>query len=264
MNDQPLVIAGKKFNSRLILGSGKYKNLEQMQDSLLASGTEMVTVAIRRVDLSDKSAASFFNAIPKDMTILPNTAACYTLEDALKIARLSRELIPIEPFLIKLEIIADPKTLLPDVIALLEGTKILVKEGFAVLPYTTDDPIIAKKLEEAGAAAVMPLASPIGSGQGILNPLNISFIRESVRTVPVIVDAGVGTASDAALAMELGVDGILMNTAIAEAQNPVLMALAMKLGTQAGRQAYLAGRMPKRSIAMPSSPPLSVTTGQLV
>lgn len=252
MNDQPLVIAGKEYRSRLIVGTGKYKSLALTREALEMSGSEMVTVAIRRVNLSDRSPESFYEAIPKTMVILPNTAGCYNLDDAIRTARLAREVV--ETDLIKLEIIGDPKTLLPDITALLEGTKILVKEGFKVLPYTSDDPIVAKKLEEAGASAVMPLASPIGSGQGILNPLNIKLILETVKTVPVIVDAGVGTASDAAIAMELGADAILMNTAIAEAQEPVWMAKAMKLAVEAGRTAFLAGRMLKRPYASPSSP----------
>jgi len=251
-NDKPLVIAGKTYKSRLITGTGKYKTLELMKEALEASGSEMVTVAVRRVNLADQSDGSFYNYLPKGMNILPNTAGCYNLPDALRTARLGRELVGTD--LTKLEIIADPKTLLPDTEALLEGTKILAKEGFKVMAYTNDDPIMCKKLEEAGAAAVMPLAAPIGSGQGILNPLNIQFIRESVKTVPLILDAGVGTASDAAQAMELGADAVLMNTAIAEAQDPVLMAQAMKLGITSGRAAYLAGRMIKRSHASASSP----------
>lgn len=249
-----LKIGRYQLSSRLILGSGKYKSLDQMTQCLEISGTSMVTVAIRRVNLQDRSETSFWKAIPKNMLILPNTAGCYNLQDTLRTARLARELC--ETDLIKLEVLGDPKTLLPDTELLLQATKILVQEGFTVLPYTNDDPIMARKLVESGAAAVMPLAAPIGSGQGIVNPLNIRFIREIVTTVPVIVDAGVGTASDAAFAMELGVDGILMNTAIAEATNPVQMANAMRLATQAGRIAYLAGRMPKREYAAPSSPPV--------
>ena len=250
--DQPLVIAGKTYGSRLITGTGKYKSLALMKEALEASGSEMVTVAVRRVNLTDRSPESFYEALPKNMVILPNTAGCYNLEDALRTARLGREIV--ESDLVKLEILGDPKTLLPDTTALLEATKILVKEGFKVMPYSNDDPIMAKKLEDAGASAVMPLASPIGSGQGILNPLNIRLIREVVKNVPLIVDAGVWTASDAAVAMELGADGILMNTAIAEAGDPAVMAKAMKLAVEAGRLAFLAGRMPKRSHASPSSP----------
>ena len=253
--DKPLVIAGKTYGSRLITGTGKYKTLDLMKEALEASGSEMVTVAIRRVDLADRSPKSFFEFLPKGMDILPNTAGCYNLEDALRTSRLARELVGTD--LIKLEIIADPKTLLPDTEALLQGTKILVQEGFKVLAYTNDDPIMARKLEDAGAAAVMPLAAPIGSGQGILNPLNIRFIRDVIRDVPLILDAGVGTASDAAAAMELGADAVLMNTAIAEARDPVKMAEAMKLGIEAGRLAYLAGRMNKRPYASASSPTTS-------
>lgn len=254
MHDKPFIIAGKEYKSRLIVGTGKYKSLALMKEAHMASESEMVTVAIRRVDLTDRSPESFYNAIPKGMEILPNTAGCYTKEDALRTARLSREILQTNRPLIKLEILGDTKTLLPNTVELLDATKILVKEGFHVLPYTNDDPIMAKKLEEAGACAVMPLASPIGSGQGILNPLNIQLIIETVRSVPIIVDAGVGTASDAAIAMELGADGILMNTAIAEAQDSAAMAKAMKLAVQAGRLAYLAERMPKRLYASASSP----------
>jgi thiazole synthase len=251
-----LKIGRYQLTSRLILGSGKYKSFEQMTECLQAAQTGMVTVAIRRVNLQDESEASFRNAIPKGMLILPNTAGCYNLQDTLRTARLARELLNTD--LIKLEVLGDPETLLPDTELLLEATKILVKEDFTVLPYTNDDLIAARKLVDAGAAAVMPLAAPIGSGQGILNPLNIQLIREKIKSVPVIVDAGVGTASDAAAAMELGVDGILMNTAVAEAKDPVQMANAMRLATQAGRIAYLAGRMPKRTHAAPSSPTVNV------
>jgi thiazole synthase len=202
--------------------------------------------------LEDKSENSFIHYIPKGMLILPNTAGCYNLPDTLRTARLARELLNTD--LIKLEVLGDPQTLLPDTEQLLQATKILVQEGFTVLPYTNDDPIMARKLVEAGAAAVMPLAAPIGSGQGILNPINIQFIRSVVTTVPVIVDAGVGCASDATKAMEMGVDGILMNTAIAEAQDPVKMSEAMKLATQSGRLSFFAGRMPKREYGSPSSP----------
>ena len=259
--DKPLVIAGKNYRSRLIVGSGKYRSLPEMKSALVASGSEMITVALRRIDLSDRSPQSFYEAIPKGMEILPNTAGCYNREDALRTARLAREILEEDHPLVKLEVIADPKSLLPDVTELLEATKVLVKEGFKVLPYTSDDPIIARKLEEAGASAVMPLASPIGSGLGILNPNNIRMIVETVKSVPVIVDAGVGTASDAAVAMELGADAILMNTAIAEAQDAVKMAEAMKLAVHAGRLAYLAGRMPKRLFASASSPQVGFVTG---
>ena len=251
MLDKPLVIGHKTYKSRLILGTGKYKTLSLMRQALIAADPAMVTVAIRRVDLNDKSSQSFWSFLPENLPILPNTAGCYTVEDALRTARLAREML--ETDLIKLEVIGDPKSLFPDVQATLEATKILVKEGFIVLPYTSDDPIIAQRLEDAGAATIMPLAAPIGSGQGILNPLPVRLILEQSK-VPVIVDAGVGTASDAALAMELGAAGILMNTAIAEAQDPVLMAEAMRHGVVAGRLAFLAGRMPKRQIASASSP----------
>lgn len=254
MDDRPLIIAGKEYRSRLIVGTGKYKNLTLMREALESSGSEMVTVAVRRVDLSDRSYASFYEAIPKKMTILPNTAGCYHLEEAVRTAQIAREIV--ETNLIKLEVIGDPRTLLPDTTALLEATKILVKDQFKVLPYTNDDPIMAKRLEEAGASAIMPLAAPIGSGQGVLNPFNIRLILETIKTVPIIVDAGVGTASDAAITMELGADAILMNTAIAEAQKPVLMAEAMKLAVESGRAAFLAGRMAKRSHASASSPQL--------
>ncbi len=247
-----LKIGRYELSSRLILGSGKYKTLDAMKDCLEASETGMVTVAIRRVNLQDKSESSFLSYLPKNILILPNTAGCYNLQDTLRTARLARELLDTD--LIKLEVLGDPQTLLPDTELLLQATRTLVKEGFTVLPYTNDDPIMARKLVEAGAAAVMPLAAPIGSGQGILNPMNMQIIRNIVTTVPVIVDAGVGTASDAAVAMELGVDGLLMNTAVAEAQEPVRMATAMKLATQAGRLAFLSGRMAKRDTASASSP----------
>ena len=230
MPDKPLIIAGKTYTSRLILGTGKYKTFQLMHDALVAAQAAMVTIAVRRVDLSDRSSESFWNFLPKGMPILPNTAGCYTAEDAIRTARLARELL--ETDLIKLEVIGDPKTLFPDVQATLEATKVLVKEGFHVLPYTSDDPIMAKRLEEAGAVTIMPLAAPIGSGQGILNPLPVQFILEQAK-VPVIVDAGVGTASDAAFAMELGAAAILMNTAVAEAKDPVRMAHAMRLAVEA-------------------------------
>ncbi len=257
MNDESLVIAGKTYTSRLILGTGKYKTFQLMHDALLAAQAAMVTVAVRRVDLSDKSSQSFWSYLPKGMPILPNTAGCYTAEDAIRTARISRELC--ETDLVKLEVIGDPKTLFPDVQATLEATKVLVKEGFKVLPYTSDDPIMAKRLEEAGAVTIMPLAAPIGSGQGILNPLPVQFILEQSK-VPVIVDAGVGTASDAAVAMELGAAAILMNTAVAEAKDPIRMADAMRLAVSAGRQAYLAGRMPKKFSGSASSPTAGMVT----
>jgi thiazole synthase len=256
MKDTPLVIAGKTYSSRLILGTGKYKTFELMRDALIAAQPGMVTVAIRRVDLGDKSSQSFWKFLPDNIPILPNTAGCYTVEDAVRTAHLAREALNTP--LVKIEVIGDPKTLYPDVEATLIATRQLVKEGFTVLPYTNDDPIMARRLEEAGAATIMPLASPIGSGQGILNPLPIRFILEQTK-VPVIVDAGVGTASDAAVAMELGAAGVLMNTAVAEAQDAVTMAQAMRLGVEAGRLAYLSGRMQKKYGAAPSSP----TTGQV-
>ena len=255
MND-PLVIEGLSFESRLIVGTGKYKTLPLMREALEASGADMVTVAIRRVDLADQSPDSFWKHLPPGMAILPNTAGCYTAEDAVRVSRLAREAL--ETDLVKLEVLGDAKTLWPDVTATLKATEVLVKEGFKVMVYTSDDPLIAKRLMEMGVAAVMPLASPIGSGRGITNPLTIQFIREVVTSVPVIVDAGVGTASDAAAAMELGVDGVLMNTAIAEAKDPVLMASAMKKAVEAGREAFLAGRMPRREYASPSSPAAGV------
>src|SRR5450631_1488606 len=237
-NDSPFIIAGKTYKSRLILGTGKYKTLELMKQALLAASPAMVTVAARRVNMADKSSQSFWKFLPEGLPILPNTAGCYTAEEAIRTARLAREAL--DTNLIKIEVIGDPKTLYPDVQATLEATKVLVKEGFTVLPYTSDDPIMARRLEDAGAATIMPLAAPIGSGQGILNPLPVKFILEQSK-VPVIVDAGVGTASDAAVAMELGAAGVLMNTAVAEAQDPVTMARAMKLAIEAGRLAFLAG-----------------------
>lgn len=252
VQDPPLVVAGRPLSSRLILGTGKYKDLGVMRQVLQESDCAMVTVAIRRVNLQDKGENSFWSFLPKNILILPNTAGCYTAQDAVRTARLARELL--ETDLVKLEVIGDQKTLLPDTAALLEATQTLTKEGFTVLAYTNDDPIMARKLLDAGAAAIMPLAAPIGSGLGITNPINLGFIREIVSGVPLIVDAGVGTASDATVAMELGADGILMNTAVAESRDPVMMAKAMKLGIEAGRLAYLAGRMPKRPVASPSSP----------
>ena len=240
------------FRSRLILGTGKYPSPEIMRQALEASGTEMVTVAVRRVDLKNRAADPVLGHLDTTRyTLLPITAGCYSAEEAIRVARLGRA----AGFsnLIKLEVIGDSKTLLPDTKGLLEATEILVKEGFIVMPYTNDDSVTARRLEEAGAACVMPLAAPIGSGQGILNPLNIRFIREQVK-IPVIVDAGVGIASDAAIAMELGVDGVLMNTGVAGAQDPVQMARAMRLAVEAGRLAFLAGRIPKKTYASPSSP----------
>ena len=247
-----LVIAGRSFQSRLIVGTGKYPSNPVMVQAHEASGAEMVTVAVRRVNISDRSRESMLDYIDTSKyTLLPNTAGCYTADEAVRTARLARE-AGLSNW-IKLEVIGDEKTLFPDNEALLEATKALVKEGFVVLPYTTDDPVVCRKLEDAGAAAVMPLGAPIGSGLGIQNPNNISIIKEFAR-VPVIVDAGVGTASDAAIAMELGADAVLMNTGIAGAQDPIAMAEAMKLAVQAGRLAFRAGRMPKRRYATASSP----------
>jgi thiazole synthase len=245
-------IAGKTFTSRLIVGTGKYSSHAVMAKAHQASGTEMVTVAVRRVNLADRSKESLLDYLDTSrIFILPNTAGCYTVDDAVRTARLGRE-AGLSNW-VKLEVIGDEKTLYPDNEALIEATRILVGEGFVVLPYTNDDPVACRKLEQAGAAAVMPLGAPIGSGLGIQNVNNIRIIREFSR-VPVIVDAGVGTASDAALAMELGADAVLMNTAIAGAQDPVAMAEAMKLAVQAGRLAYLAGRIPRKMYAAASSP----------
>ena len=251
-NDDALVIGGHRFQSRLIVGTGKYKDVEETQAALEASGAEVVTVALRRIDLSDKGAGSLMNLVTsKRWTILPNTAGCYTAEEAVRTLRLARELGIAD--LVKLEVIGDPKTLYPDNEQTLVAAKELVKEGFTVLPYCMDDPIVCRKLEDLGCAAVMPLAAPIGSGLGIRNPYNLRIILEQAK-VPVIVDAGVGTASDAAVAMELGCHGVLMNTAIAHARKPVLMATAMKEAVSAGRRAFLAGRMPKQLYASASSP----------
>ena len=248
----PLVIAGRTFHSRLIVGTGKYSSHGVMADAHRASGTEMVTVAVRRVNLTDRTKESLLDYIDRErIFILPNTAGCYTADEAVRTARLGRE-VGLSNW-VKLEVIGDERTLFPDNVALLEATRALVREGFVVLPYTNDDPVVCRKLEEAGAAAVMPLGAPIGSGLGIQNVNNIQIIREQAR-VPVIVDAGVGTASDAAIAMELGADGVLMNTAIALATDPVAMAGAMKLAVEAGRLAYRAGRIPRRMYASASSP----------
>jgi thiazole synthase len=248
----PFVIAGREFRSRLIIGTGKYPTPQIMQAAHEASGADMVTVAVRRVNISDRTKESLLDYIdPKKYFLLPNTAACYTADDAIRTARLGRE-VGLSHW-VKLEVIGDEKTLFPDNEALLEATRVLVKEGFVVLPYTTDDPVVCRKLEDAGAAAVMPLGAPIGSGLGIQNPNNIRIIREQAK-VPVIVDAGVGTASDATFAMELGADGVLMNTAVALAQDPVAMASAMKLGVEAGRLAFRAGRIARRAYASASSP----------
>jgi thiazole synthase len=248
-----LVIAGRAFRSRLIVGTGKYRSFSEMARAHGASGADMVTVAVRRVNLNDRSKESLLDFIDRDkMFILPNTAGCYTAEEAIRTARLARE-VGLSNW-VKLEVIGDQQTLFPDTEQLIEATRALAKEGFVVLPYTNDDLIAARKLIDAGAAAVMPLAAPIGSGLGIQNPANLRILRERITEVPMIVDAGVGTASDAVVAMELGADGLLMNTAIAEAQDAVLMAEAMRDATIAGRKAYLAGRMPKRLYAAASSP----------
>lgn len=247
-----LVIAGKAFKSRLIVGTGKYKDGEETSSALTASGADMVTVAVRRVNL-DRSKESLLDFIdPKKYFLLPNTAGCYTADDAIRTARLGRE-VGISDW-VKVEVIGDQKTLYPDVTATVEATRVLVKEGFTVLPYTSDDPVIAQRLLDAGASAVMPLGAPIGSGMGIQNIANLRILREMITTVPLIVDAGVGTPSDASIAMELGFDAVLMNTGIASAKDPVLMAEAMKNAVLAGRQGYIAGRMPKKLYASASSP----------
>jgi thiazole synthase len=253
-----LNIAGKAYQSRLLVGTGKYKDFEQTRAALDASGCEIVTVAIRRTNIGQNAGEpSLLDFVPPEQfTYLPNTAGCYSADDAVRTLRLARELLDGHK-LVKLEVLGDPHTLYPNVIETIAAAKTLVKEGFDVMVYTSDDPIIARQLEDIGCVAVMPLASLIGSGMGILNPWNLQIIRDTIK-VPVLVDAGVGTASDAAIAMELGCDGILMNTAIAGANNPVLMASAMKKAVEAGREAFLAGRMPKKLYsASPSSP----TTG---
>ena len=252
MTDTPFVIAGRSFTSRLIVGTGKYSSFPVMAQAHAASGADMVTVAVRRVNLSDRSRESLLDYIDTArMFILPNTAGCYTADEAIRTARLGRE-AGLSNW-VKLEVIGDERTLFPDNEGLVEATRALVQEGFVVLPYTNDDPVVCRKLEDAGAAAVMPAGAPIGSGLGIQNVNNIRIIREFAR-VPLIVDAGVGTASDASLAMELGADGVLMNTAIAGAQDPVKMAEAMKLAVAGGRLAYRAGRIPRKAYASASSP----------
>ncbi|HSO73253.1 MAG TPA: thiazole synthase [Blastocatellia bacterium] len=248
-----LVIAGREFHSRLILGSGKYETFELMKESLEVSGTEMVTVAVRRVNLTDKSKESLLDYInPEKYHILPNTAGCYSSQEAIRTAMLAREAL--DNNWIKLEVLGDERTLFPDNQGLLEATRVLVREGFIVLPYLNDDLIVARRLVDAGASAVMPLAAPIGSGLGIQNFTTLRILREQIREVPLIVDAGVGTASDATLAMELGVDGILMNSGIAGARDAVAMAQAMNYAVKAGRLAYEAGRIPKKLYASASSP----------
>ena len=248
----PLVIAGRQFRSRLIVGTGKYRSFQENARALEASGADMVTVAVRRVNL-DRSKESLLDYIdPSKYFLLPNTAGCYTADETIRTARLAREVGLSE--WVKLEVIGDQATLFPDVQATLEATRVLVKEGFTVLAYTSDDIVFAKRLVDAGASAVMPLGAPIGSGLGIQNLTNLRILREMITEVPLIVDAGVGTASDAALAMELGYEGVLMNTAIAEAEDSVAMAKAMNLAVEAGRHAYLAGRMPKKLYAAASSP----------
>lgn len=250
--EDKLIIKGIEFKSRLWVGTGKYKNFEETAKAVEASGADVVTVAVRRVNITDRRSENLLDYIdPKKYKILPNTAGCYTVEDALRYSRLAREAGVSD--MIKLEVIGDEKTLFPDVIGLLKATEILAKEGFIVFPYTNDDPVMAKRLEDAGAAAVMPLGAPIGSGLGIRNPYNIKIILESAK-VPIIVDAGVGTASDATIAMELGCDAVLINTAIAGAKDPISMAEAMKHAVIAGRLAYLAGRIPKKLYASASSP----------
>jgi thiazole synthase len=254
MNDK-LLIAGKAYGSRLLIGTGKYKDFAQTRAAVEASGAEIVTVAIRRTNIGQNAnEPSLLEAVPPaKFTYLPNTAGCYNAEDAVRTLRLARELLEGRD-LVKLEVLGDPHTLYPNVVETLAAAQTLVKEGFQVMVYTSDDPIIAKQLEEIGCVAVMPLASLIGSGMGILNPWNLQIIIDSAK-VPVLVDAGVGTASDAAIAMELGCDGVLMNTAIAAARDPVLMAAAMRKAVEAGREAFLAGRMPKKLYcATPSSP----------
>jgi len=250
----PLTIAGIDYQSRLLVGTGKYKDNHETVAALSASGAEIITVAIRRTNIGQNpDEPNLLDVLPMDKyTLLPNTAGCYSLDEAVRTCRLARELLDGHK-LVKLEVLADEKTLFPNVIETLKAAEILVEDGFDVMVYTNDDPLIAKQLEEIGCVAVMPLAAPIGSGLGIRNPYNILTIVENAN-VPILVDAGVGTASDAALAMELGCDGILMNTAIAAAQHPVLMASAMKKATEAGREAYLAGRMPKKRFASASSP----------
>jgi len=252
VNDDPFILAGRSFSSRLLVGTGKYADMQHTRATIEASGAEIITVALRRVDLSKNGAGSLLEALPPEKyTYLPNSAGCFTAEEALRTLRLARELGGWD--LVKLEVIGDKQTLHPDTEETLKAAKILVKEGFSVMAYTNDDIIAAMKLEDAGCAAVMPLAAPIGSGLGILNPLNIRMIASKLK-VPVLVDAGIGTASDACIAMELGCAGVLLNTALSSARNPVLMAKAMKSAVEAGRQAFLAGRMTRQENASASSP----------
>ena len=255
MSEQdPLIIAGKSYSSRLLVGTGKYRDMQETKDAVETSGAEIITIAVRRSNIGQNpDEPNLLDILPLDQyTLLPNTAGCYNIEDAVRTCRLARELLDGHD-LVKLEVLGDEKTLYPDATATLEAAEILVSDGFKVMVYTNDDPIIAKRLEEIGCVAVMPLAAPIGSGLGIRNPYNILEIIENAN-VPIIVDAGVGTASDAAIAMEMGCDGVLMNTAIAAAQDPVLMASAMKKGIEAGREAYVAGRMPRKRYASAPSP----------
>jgi thiazole synthase len=254
VSGDPLIIAGVEYHSRLLVGTGKYKDMEETRAATGASGAEIVTVAIRRTNIGQNAdEPNLLDVIsPEHYTLLPNTAGCYTAEDAIRTCRLARELLDGHD-LVKLEVLGDDKTLFPDIMQTLQATEVLVKDGFKIMVYTNDDPIVAKRFEELGCVAVMPLAAPIGSGLGIRNPYNIMTIVENA-TVPILVDAGVGTASDAALAMELGCDGVLMNTAIAGARDPVLMASAMKKAVQAGREAFRAGRIPRKRFASASSP----------
>ena len=248
-----LVIRGIEFRSRLWVGTGKYKDFEETARAIEASGSDVVTVSVRRVNITDRKSQNLLDFIdPKKYKILPNTAGCYTVEDALRYARLGREAGVSD--LVKLEVIGDEKTLFPDVCGTLKATEILAKEGFIVLPYTMDDPVMARRLVDAGAAAVMPLGAPIGSGLGIRNPYNIKIILETIKDVPIVVDAGVGTASDVATALEMGCDAVLINTAIAGAKDPIMMAEAMKNAATAGRLAYRAGRIPMKLYATASSP----------
>ncbi|MCG8670439.1 MAG: thiazole synthase [Pseudomonadales bacterium] len=254
MSDKKIEIAGVEYGSRLLVGTGKYKSMEETREAIVTSGAEIVTVAIRRTNIGQNAdEPNLLDYVsPDEFTMLPNTAGCYTAEDAIRTCRLARELLDGHS-LVKLEVLGDQKTLYPNVVETLKAAEVLIKEDFQVMVYTSDDPIIAKDLEDMGCVSVMPLAAPIGSGLGIRNPYNIRMILEDAK-VPIIVDAGVGTASDAAIAMELGCDGVLMNTAIAAAQDPILMASAMKKAIEAGREAYLAGRMPRKLYASASSP----------